>query len=99
MLDVKQVIDIEVPGMFEHPYWADDWDEFGVIQIEPTLCYNEALTPLPAQMDRVQRFAKERHPHQRETLRRRLYYPNRLVANIDIETLHESNRVVEEILK
>lgn len=99
MKDVKQVIDIEVPAMFENPYWADDFDDFGVIQLEPVMCYADALTNFGPQKDRLTRFAKERHPHQRETFKRRLYYPNRLVANVPIETLAESDLAVKNILE
>lgn len=99
MKTVTQVIDIEVPSWLTNPYWADDFDEFGFVQMEPTLCYNHALSLLPAQYNRVRAFAKERHPHQQETFRRKLYYPNRLVANIDNQNMYESDLVVEKILQ
>lgn len=98
MTKVKQVIDIEVPGMFPAPYWADEFDEFGVIQIEPTLCYNHALTSFPPQLSKVQKFAKDRHPHQHEAFKRRLYYPNKFIANVSPEVLAESDLTVKNIL-
>lgn len=99
MTKVTQVIDIEVPAMFEHPYYADDFDEFGIIQAEPILCYSDAYLPSPPQLERLRSFATERHQHQRENFRRKLFYPNRLMANIDVETMYESDRAVDMILQ
>lgn len=98
MQEVKQVIDIEVPGMFMHPYWADDFDEFGVIQAEPIMCYSDAFTPAPPQLKKMRAFAKERHAHQRKTFQRKLYYPNRFIVQLEPAQESESDLAVNSIL-
>lgn len=98
MAEVTQVIDISVAPMIEHPYWAEDFDEFGLILAEPVLCYNKVLSNLPPQMDRLRKFAQARHPHQREYLKRRFWYPNSIVCQAPSEMIAESDRAVEDIL-
>ena len=99
MTEARQVIDISIAPLIEKPYWVEDFDEMGLILCEPVLCYNKVLTNMPPQIDRLQKFAEQRHPHQREYLKeRKFYYPNRFVANVSPEVMAESDHAVDMIL-
>jgi hypothetical protein len=98
MVHTKHVIDIEVPGQFKNPYWCTDWDDAPVIGVEPVTCYLTCSTNFPANIERLGKFASQRHPSQLPFLKQRLYYPNRLVANVSPRTIEASDSVVEEVL-
>ena len=93
MLDVKAVIDVDVPGLCKNPYWCEDWDEAPVIGVEPICCYYPPFDNKPAG-EWIRDWSMRLNKTQLPFLKKHLYYPNKRYANIPQEMAMASDTIV-----
>jgi hypothetical protein len=91
-------IDLDVPGMFENPYWCEDWTDAPVIGVEPMFCHYPTFQSEKCSVGLVKRWAYrgERPPiykTQRPYLKKRLYYPSKSAAKISWWTKFKSDLI------
>jgi hypothetical protein len=98
-LKTMHAIDIEIPGTFKNPYWAQDFIECPVIGVEPLRCYYPMWDSKPASLDTVKTWSKMQCEAQRNCLPKHLWYPCKATVNMDSSIIEESDRVVNSILE
>ncbi len=95
MIQGRGMIDGDVPGLCDNPYWAINWTEAPVMGVEPLFCYyppfcnktpkasNVMLDNSPPKLGRLRIWTRlALHPSQRPYARRTLYYPDKKNARI-----------------
>ena len=93
MMKTSKVLDIEIPTMFDNPYWASDWTEAPVVGVEPVTCYLNKYDAAKPAGNWIREWAGgHTESGVRQFLRRPLYYPNKELAKIprDIEMAAET---------
>ena len=99
MLSVGKVIDVEVPGMFKNPYWANDWVEAPILGVEPLQCYYPPWQNQKASEAWVSDWASTTlDKTQIPFLRQELWYPSKAIVAMSEAQKFESDRVVKTIL-
>lgn len=99
MQKVSTVIDIEIPGLCKNPYWAQDWTDCAVIGVEPLFCYYPPFKNQKANPETIKKWAdKTCHVSQKPTLRKPLYFPNKVTVNASQELEARAAAVVDGIL-
>ena len=78
------IIDMLVPGMCKNPFWATDWTDAPVANIEFIFCHYPMFNIQPATPLKIAHWAKRTlQPSQHAFLENSLYYPNKQVACAD----------------
>lgn len=97
MMLSQKVLDVEVTGIFENPYWCHNWDDAPVIGVEPITCYFPAFENHKAG-DFVRQWSHRMEKHQHKFLKEKLYYPNQKAANISLVDEMASDIIVRTVL-
>lgn len=98
MLLAEGVIDREIPALCENPFFATDWIDAPVVNMEPALCYLGWFGSVPSSAQTVGQWSKTSlHKTQHKWLKRSFYYPSEAECGVPTEALAESSRVIEEI--
>ena len=93
MLKTERVIDIEIPGMCERPYWAHDWTDAPVIGVEPLASHWPVFDNSDRSSDWIRDFAEHLDPFQHKALREELYFPSKEYSQFDEEVVHGAKMV------
>lgn len=98
MLDCG-VIDLNLPQFCLEPYWATDWDQAPIINIDPLSCHYPPFLNHMSSVEYVKSWA-EKHIDKKlyHNLNKEFYYPNEKIADIHPDLLAQSIEVVKAIL-
>ena len=99
MLEGRGMIDGDVPGLFDNPYWALDWTDAPVVGVEPLICYYPPFANRPASAEWVRDWSTCLDPTQIPFIEKRLYYPDRETVKPSPQMLAESDAVVKKIME
>lgn len=97
MLSSRGMIDGDIPGLCENPYWCEDWTDAPVIGVEPLICYYPPFANRPASTGWVNEWTACLDQTQVPFLNKRLYYPNKKTASLPPAIMAESDRIVREV--
>lgn len=98
MLESRGMIDGDIPGLCENPYWASDWTDAPVIGVEPLACYYPPFHNRKSSLEWVAEWAKALDKTQVPFLLKHLYYPNRQTVAPPVDMLAASDRVASNIV-
>lgn len=98
MMHEKRVLDVALPGMFENPRWCEDWTDAPIIGCEPLPCYWPMWLPVPANPKAIGEWAQKRlDPTQFNWIKKKLYYPSRLAADVPKAIEKASDAAIEAV--
>lgn len=100
MIDVDGVIDLALPQYCHAPYWASNWDDAPIINVDPLSSHFPAGMPHMSSIEYIKSWAKVHVPDKRlfKNLEVEFYYPNKTIANIHPEMIEQSRAVVRELM-
>lgn len=98
MLQAEGVIDRELPALCENPFFATDWTDAPVVNVEPALCYLGWFGAKGADPRRIAEWTKESlHPTQRAWLRKTFHYPSDVKCDVSAEERELSRKTLMKI--
>ena len=98
MTEGRGMIDGDIPAMCENPYWCEDWTEAPVCGAEPIQCYFPAFINKTSDIPWVKQWSSCLDQTQLPLLKHKLYYPDKVTANISDNISFTSDHVVNGIL-
>lgn len=98
MLETRGMIDGDIPGLCDNPYWCTDWIDAPVIGVEPIECYWPPFGNRPASVPLLKEFLGNVHPSQIPFLEKRCYYPDEKTVQASSAMIEQSDKIVKEIM-
>lgn len=100
MLRAEGVIDRELPALCENPFFATDWTDAPVVNVEPALCYLGWFGSGPANPKIVGEWAKSSlHLTQKGWPKKIFHYPNAKECGVSGTEIANSEKVLSEVEK